>query len=153
MRAFYESALWITQSFFSRNPDFHHGLLGRAIFDIGRCCCSSAVSTAEEVIADFNTVADHPALAMLADGSNGLDRTFEAVKGMPCACSDQIKTLVIVITANFAYCHTNLLLIAREIRGLIQTEIRALDMRDSTFHFAGRSLLEIILCNIQFLFG
>ena len=27
MRAFYESALWITQSFFSRNPDFHHGLL------------------------------------------------------------------------------------------------------------------------------
>jgi hypothetical protein len=111
------------------------------------------VSTAEEVIADFNTVADHPALAMFADGSNGLDRTFEAVEGMPRACSDQIKTLVIVITTNFAYCHTNLLLIAREIRGLIQTEIRALDMRDSTFHFAGRSLLEIILCNIQFLFG
>jgi len=27
MRAFYESALWITQSFFSRNPDFHHGLI------------------------------------------------------------------------------------------------------------------------------
>jgi hypothetical protein len=27
MRRFYESALWITQSFFSRNPDFHHGLL------------------------------------------------------------------------------------------------------------------------------
>src|SRR5207245_10095311 len=27
MRAFYESGLWITQSFFSRNPDFHHGLL------------------------------------------------------------------------------------------------------------------------------
>ena len=28
MRAFYEPALWITQSFFSRNPDLHHGLLG-----------------------------------------------------------------------------------------------------------------------------
>ena len=27
MRAFYEPALWITQSFFLRNPDFHHGLL------------------------------------------------------------------------------------------------------------------------------
>jgi len=31
MRRFYESALWITQSFFSRNPDFHHGLLGDGI--------------------------------------------------------------------------------------------------------------------------
>jgi len=30
MPAFYESFLWITQSFSFQNPDLHHGLLGRA---------------------------------------------------------------------------------------------------------------------------
>ncbi len=32
MRSFYEPPLWITQSFFFRNPDLHHGLLG----EVGR---------------------------------------------------------------------------------------------------------------------
>ncbi len=30
MRAVYELTLWITSSFFLRNPEFHHGLLGLA---------------------------------------------------------------------------------------------------------------------------
>jgi len=63
------------------------------------------VCTAEEVTADFNSVADHPAFAMFANGCDGLDRTFEAVEGMPRARGNQLETLVIVISTNFALCH------------------------------------------------
>jgi hypothetical protein len=51
------------------------------------------VCTAEEVTADFNSVADHPAFAMFANGCDGLDRTFEAVEGMPRAAAISSKLL------------------------------------------------------------
>jgi hypothetical protein len=75
------------------------------IFDISRGCRSRTVCTAEEVAADFNAVADHPAFAMFANGCDGLDRTFEAVEGMPRARGNQFETLIVVIATNFALCH------------------------------------------------
>jgi len=49
MRAVYELTLWITSSFFLRNPDFHHGLLGHHVaFSVfeppgeSRCICVTA---------------------------------------------------------------------------------------------------------------
>ncbi len=64
--------------------------------------------TAEEVTSDFNSVADHPAFAMFANGCDGLDRTLEAVEGMPRARGNQLKSLVVVIPTNFAFCHKEL---------------------------------------------
>jgi hypothetical protein len=82
--------------------------------------------TAEEVTADFNSVADHPAFAMFANGCDSLDSTFEAVEGMPRARGNQLETLVIVISTNFASCHKELLHICAAVRTdhqlLIQNE-------------------------------
>jgi hypothetical protein len=65
--------------------------------------------TTEKVTADFNSVADHTAFAMFANGCDGLDRTFEAVERMPRARGNQLETFVIVISTNFASCHKELL--------------------------------------------
>jgi hypothetical protein len=82
--------------------------------------------TAEEVTADFNSVADHPAFAMFANGCDSLDSTFEAVEGMPRARGNQLETLVIVISTNFASCHKEFLHICAAVRTdhqlLIQNE-------------------------------
>jgi hypothetical protein len=48
-------------------------------------------------------------IAMFANGCDGLDRTFEAIEGMPRARGNQLETLVIVISTNFASCHKELL--------------------------------------------
>jgi hypothetical protein len=46
-------------------------------------------------------LSDHPALAVLANGSHGLDGTFEVIEGVASACSDQFETLVVLVSANF----------------------------------------------------
>jgi L-aminopeptidase/D-esterase-like protein len=84
-----------------------------AIFHIGRGYSSGAVRAAEEMTADFNAVADHPAFAMLTKGSHSLDRAFEAVKGMTHARCNQIKTFVVVIATDFAFRHNELLQICQ----------------------------------------
>jgi hypothetical protein len=63
------------------------------------------MGTAEELTVNFNSMPDHPTLAMLADWGDGLDRTFKAIEGMPRACGNQLKTLVIVVPTNLARCH------------------------------------------------
>jgi hypothetical protein len=50
---------------------------------------------------------DYPALAVLTNGCNRLDRTFEAIERMPRTRGNQLKTLVVLIPANFACRHTN----------------------------------------------
>jgi hypothetical protein len=67
------------------------------------------VRTAEKAAADFNTVSDHFAFAVLANRSNGLDRAFKAVKRVSRARCNQIEALVIVVATNFAFCHNTLL--------------------------------------------
>lgn len=58
--------------------------------------------------ADFNTVSDHLAFAVLTDRSDSLDCAFKAVKCVSAAGRDQIETLVIVVATNFAFCHNEL---------------------------------------------
>ena len=67
---------------------------------------------AEETTADLDSMPDDSALAVLTNGRKSLDRTFEAIERVPCAGSYQLKTLVIVISTNFARCHIDLLHIA-----------------------------------------
>src|SRR5437899_3607215 len=72
---------------------------------------------------------DDSALAVLTNRRKSLDRTFEAIERMPCAGSYQLKTLVIVITTNFACCHIDLLHIAlKHLRG---------DLAAVTYHRRG----------------
>jgi len=70
------------------------------------------VRAAEETTADLDSMPDDSALAVLTNWRKSLDRTFEAIERMPCADSYQLKSLVIVITTNFARCHIDLLHIA-----------------------------------------
>ena len=73
--------------------------------------------TAEETTADLDSMPDDSALAVLTNGRKSLDRTFEAIERMPCAGSYQLKTLVIVITTNFACCHIDLLhIVLKDLR-------------------------------------
>jgi hypothetical protein len=71
------------------------------------------VSTAETATADLHTMSDHSALAVLANRSNRLNGTLEAVERMPCSGGYQIESLVIFITANFAFRHFGTSLIKR----------------------------------------
>jgi hypothetical protein len=78
---------------------------------------------AEEVSANFNAMPDDLALAMLANGSDGLDRTFKAVEGMSRARGDQLKTLVIVVPTNLARSH------ATSFISRLLFQLHALDVR------------------------
>ena len=80
-----------------------------AIFDVSRCSRSRTVRTAEETAANLDSVSDDSASAMLADRGYRLDSTFEAVKRMPRASGNQFKTLVVIVSANFAHRHVSLL--------------------------------------------
>jgi hypothetical protein len=82
--------------------------LGGAVFDVGRSRDPGAVSATEKAASHLNAVADDAALAMLANGSDRLDRTFEAVESVPRAGSNDFKALVVIVSANFALCHGNL---------------------------------------------
>jgi hypothetical protein len=67
------------------------------------------MGTAKKSAVDFHSVANHLALAMFANGRNGLDCALEAVEGMSCASCDQVETLVILIPTHFTGCHFELL--------------------------------------------
>ena len=86
---------------------------------------------AEETTADLDSMPDDSALAVLTNGRKSLDRTFEAIERVPCAGSYQLKTLVIVITTNFACCHIDLLHIAlkhlrRDLAAVAGTMVRVI---------------------------
>jgi hypothetical protein len=63
------------------------------------------MGTAEEVTVHFDAVANDPALAMLADRSHRLDRTFETVKDMMRAGGYNLEAFVVFIATNFASGH------------------------------------------------
>jgi hypothetical protein len=60
---------------------------------------------AEKAAANFNSVANYFALAMLTNRRNRLDCTFEAVKCVPRSCGYQFECLIVFISANFAFRH------------------------------------------------
>src|SRR5262249_15144862 len=78
---------------------------GGPIFHVSGGCYSRAVGTAEEKPANLYAVSDHPALAMLANGRDSLNRAFEAIKSMSLPGSDQFKGLVILVTTNLTCGH------------------------------------------------
>jgi hypothetical protein len=63
------------------------------------------MSTAEKLAANFDAMADHTALAMFANRRNRLNGTLEAVKCMPRSGRDQLESLIVFITTDFASRH------------------------------------------------
>ena len=63
------------------------------------------MSAAEKAPPYLHTMADYSALAMLTDGSNRLNRTLQTVERMPCPGGDQLESLIVLVTANFAFRH------------------------------------------------
>ena len=65
----------------------------------------SAVGAAEELSRHFDAMADHAALAVLADGCHSVDGALEAVEGVPRAGGFDVESLIVVIPADFALWH------------------------------------------------
>ena len=63
------------------------------------------MSAAEKAAANLYPMADYSALAMLTNGRDRLNCTLEAVERVPCPGGDQLESLVVFITANFAFRH------------------------------------------------
>jgi len=63
------------------------------------------MSAAEKAPPNLHTVADYSALAVLTGGSNRLDRTLQTVESMPWPVGYQLESLVVFITADFAFRH------------------------------------------------
>ena len=63
------------------------------------------MGTTEELTVYFDTVANDPALAMLADRSHRLDRTFETVEDVTRASGYNLEALVVFIATDFASGH------------------------------------------------
>jgi hypothetical protein len=64
-----------------------------------------AVGTAEEMAANFYSMANHSAPAMFTNRRDRVDRTFKAVELVPRTRYDQLECLVVLITAYFAFSH------------------------------------------------
>ena len=54
----------------------------------------------------FNSVTNNPAIAVLASGSQLIDRALETIKDVRAAVDIDFETLVVVVTANFTLSHT-----------------------------------------------
>jgi hypothetical protein len=61
---------------------------------------------AEEAAADLHAMANDPRSAVLANRGNGLNGALETVECVSRAGSNQLKTLVVVISTNFTNCHS-----------------------------------------------
>jgi hypothetical protein len=71
------------------------------------------VGAAVEVALCLNAVPNHPDAAVLAGWRKGVDCTLEAVEGAcPLAWHAYLKSLVILISTNFALGHIRLLLLS-----------------------------------------
>jgi hypothetical protein len=79
--------------------------LGCAISNICGCCRPRAMSAAEKAPSHFHTVADYSALAVLTGGRNRLNCTLQTVESMSCPVGYQLESLVVFVTANFAFRH------------------------------------------------
>lgn len=65
----------------------------------------SAVSTTKDCVVLFNPVADNMRATMRTSRCEGLDRTFEAVKGVILAIQYHLERLVVVVATSFADWH------------------------------------------------
>src|SRR6266567_5439463 len=72
---------------------------------VSGCGNAGAFGTTEEVSPHFNTMSDHLAFAMFANGRHRMDCAFETVERVPCSRRFDCKSLVIFVPADFALCH------------------------------------------------
>ncbi len=63
------------------------------------------MGAAKETPADFRAVSNHPAVTMLANGRDGLNRAFKAVECMLPPGGNQFKSFVVLVPTNFARGH------------------------------------------------
>jgi hypothetical protein len=64
------------------------------------------VGTAEELAGVLYAMSNYSAMAVFADGRYGLNGTLKAVEGVAGTCRDELKTLVVIVTTDFAFCHS-----------------------------------------------
>jgi hypothetical protein len=74
------------------------------------------MSAAEETAMDFHAMSNDFALAVLAYRGHRLDSTLETVERMACSRRKQFKTLVVIVSANFAFSHKSSLPYRRRLR-------------------------------------
>src|SRR5215471_16798374 len=90
--------------------------LRRPVLHVRRSRFPGAVGTTEKPAADFDAMPDHLAVTVFANRCDRLDRAFEAVEYMPLSGGDQLKALVVIVAANFAFGHVVLHRAGRGIR-------------------------------------
>lgn len=72
-----------------------------------RCAgCACAVDTTEDFSIRFNAVTDNTAVAVGANRRKRVDCALEAIKGVTLSMHDDLKRLVIIVLADFAFRHT-----------------------------------------------
>ena len=64
------------------------------------------MDAAKDLSIGFDTVADHPAMAVRANRRERVDCALKAIEDVMLAGNDYLKCLVIFIFANFACSHT-----------------------------------------------
>ena|SRR5208282_5809197 len=79
--------------------------LSHAIFHVGGSGEARTIGTAIKLASDLYSVSDHLAMALFTNGRDSLNCTLEAVECMPVTGRNQLKGLVVFVTANFALCH------------------------------------------------
>src|SRR3954470_96720 len=75
-----------------------------------------AVGAAEELAVRLDAVADDLAAAVLAHRGHLVDRTLEAVEGVPRAGRDHLERLVVLIATDFTRRHGDLLVVGVTLR-------------------------------------
>ena len=72
-----------------------------------RCAgCACAVDTTEDLSVGFDAVAHDTAIAMRANRCERMDCALEAIKDVAVSLHDNLKRLVIIVLADFAFRHT-----------------------------------------------
>src|SRR5262249_23178136 len=84
------------------------------VFQLRLARRASAVCAAGDLSVGFNPVSDNPAVAVRANRRQRMDRALEAVEGVTFSTNDYLKRLVILIFANFACSHTQILLSSKK---------------------------------------
>jgi hypothetical protein len=77
------------------------------IFNVAHSRQARTIGAAEERVLSFDAVPDDTAPAVIASGSEFVDRTFEAVERMACASSNYLEGQVIIVAAYFTFRHPN----------------------------------------------
>jgi len=77
------------------------------IFDVGHSRLARTIGAAEERVLSFDAVPDNPARAVIASGSEFVDRTLEAVERMARTSSNYLEGQVIIVATYLTFRHPN----------------------------------------------